>query len=111
PFPFEGLSHVVVRDMAVSRKLVRERAHVARTLDIVLPAQGIHADPRSAQIAGGHGEIGDAHDGRRALAVLGDAEAVIDRGIAARRVKPRRAAHEMRGYAGVFLALLGTVAL
>ena len=38
-------------------------------------------------------------DHGRALAVLGDAEAVIDRGVATGRVKPRRGAHLLRRHA------------
>ena len=45
----------VVRDVAVAGNLVRERAHVARALHVVLPAQGVHADAAPADIAGGHG--------------------------------------------------------
>ena len=98
--------------MAIARQFVRERAHVAGALHIVLPAQRIDADAATPEIAGRHREIGDGHDRRRALAVFGDAEAVIDRRVAAGRVKPRRAAHaDRRGNAGVFLGRLGTVAL
>ena len=68
---------------------MRERAHVAGALHIVLAAQRIDADAVAADIAGRHGEIGHAHDHGRALAVLGDAEAVIDRAIAAGRIEPR----------------------
>ena len=68
---------------------MRERAHVAGALDVVLAAQRVHADAGPADIAGRHGEVGDRHHRGRALAVLGDAEAVIDR---ARCRRWRRAA-------------------
>ena len=35
-----------------------------------------------------HGEVGDAHDGRRPLGMLGHAQPVVDRPVAARGVKP-----------------------
>src|SRR5579872_4494916 len=44
PETFENLARRVVRDVAVAGEFVRERAHVAGALDIVLPAQRIHAD-------------------------------------------------------------------
>ena len=82
----------VVGDMPIAGQLVRERAHVAGALDVVLPAQRIDADAGAADIAGRHGEVGDRHDGGRALAVLGDAEAVIDRARCrrSRKAAPRR---------------------
>ena len=86
----------VARDVAVARQFMRERAHVAGALHVVLAAQRVHADARPADIAGRHGEVGDGHDGGRALAVLGDAEAVIDRAVAARGIEPRRAADFLR---------------
>ena len=68
---------------------MRERAHVAGALHVVLAAQRIHADAFAADVSGRHGEIGDRHDRGRALAVLGDAEPVIDRAIAAGGVETR----------------------
>jgi len=76
-----------------------------------LAAQRIHADAATAEIAGRHGEIGDAHDGGGALAVLGDAKTVINRRIAAGGVKPRGRAQIGGRDSGEFLALLGAVAL
>ena len=73
----------LVGDVAVARVLVRERAHVARALHVVLAAQRVHADAFAADVAGRHGEVGHGHDHGRALAVLGDAEAVVDGRVAA----------------------------
>ena len=56
------------------------------------PRSGFTPDALAADVAGGHGEVGDCHHRGRALAVLGDAEAVIDRPIASGRIKPRRLA-------------------
>ena len=50
-------------------------------LHVVLAAQRVHADAFAADVAGGHREVGDAHHHRRALRVLGDAEAVVDRAV------------------------------
>ena len=94
------LAHGVVGDVAVAGELVRERAHVAGALHVVLAAQRIHADAVAADIAGRHGEVGHAHHHRRALAVLGDAEAVVDRRIAAGGVEPGGGAQLGRRHAG-----------
>ena len=82
---------------------MRERAHVARALHVVLAAQRIHADAGPADVARRHGEVGDRHDRRRALAVLGDAEAVVDRRVAARGIKTGGCADCFRIDAGVLL--------
>ena len=67
PGLLEQLAHGVVGDVAIAGELVRERAHVARTLHVVLAAQRIHADAFAADVAGRHREIRDAHDHGRAL--------------------------------------------
>ena len=74
-----------IRHVPVARQLVRERAHVAGALHVVLSAQRIHAHALAADVAGRHREVRDAHDHGRALAVLGDAEAVVNRAVAGRR--------------------------
>src|SRR5690606_18891089 len=74
----------------------------AGALHIVLAAQRVHADAGTADIAGGHGEVGDRHHRGRALAVLGHAEAIIDRAIAALRVKPSGSADLIGRNTGVF---------
>src|SRR2546430_11054534 len=61
---------------------VGEGAHVARALHVVLTAQRADAHALAAEVAGGHGEVGDAHDGGRALAVLGDPEPIVDGAVA-----------------------------
>src|SRR5580704_8369126 len=82
--------------MAVAGKLVRERAHVARALHIVLAAQRVHTNAFAPNVSGRHREVGDRHHGRRALAVLGDPKPVIDRAVATRGVKTRRRAQLAR---------------
>ena len=83
PHRLELVAHGVARDMAIAGQLVRERAHVAGALHVILAAQRVHADAGAADIAGRHREVGDRDHRGRALAVLGDAEAVIDRAVAA----------------------------
>jgi hypothetical protein len=96
----EELARRRVGNMAVAGKLVREAPHVAGALDIVLAPERVHAHALATDIAGRHRKVGDRHHGRRALAVLGYAEAVIDRAIAAGRVEPRGGAQVGGGNAG-----------
>src|SRR6185437_11319585 len=53
-------------------------------------------DAGTADIAGRHREIGDRDHGRGALAVLGNAEPVIDRAVATSRIETRRFAQILR---------------
>ena len=120
----------VVGHVPVARELVREGAHVARALDVVLAAERVHADAVAADVARRHGEVRHPHDHRRSLAVLGDAEPVVDRRIAGagsigrhrkRRLVRRRpstpldagieprAPHVRGGHARVLLGRLGAV--
>ena len=94
------LAHGVVGDVAVAGQLVGERAHVARALHVVLAAQRVDADAVAPDVAGGHGEVGHAHHHRRALAVLGDAEAVVDGRVAAGGVEAGGGAQLGGGHAG-----------
>jgi hypothetical protein len=97
PVALEQLAGDGVGHVAIAGQLVREAAHVAGALHVVLAAQRIDADALAADVAGGHGEVGDGHHRGRALAVLGDAEAVVDRRVAALRIQPRRGAHRRAG--------------
>ena len=67
------------------------------------PRSGLTPTPFCADVAGGHGEIGHAHDHGGSLAVLGDAEAVVDRCIAAGGVEPRGGANIRRRNTGEVL--------
>ena len=64
------------------------------------PRSGFTPTPLPSEIAGGHGEIGDRHDRRGALAVLGDAETVVDRAVAAGGIEARGAADRLGRHAG-----------
>ena len=50
PKAFEHLAGCIVRNMPVARKLVREGAHVARALHVVLAAQWVHADAQASDM-------------------------------------------------------------
>ena len=99
----------VVADVAVAGQFVRERPHVAAALHVVLAAQRVHAHTVAAEVAGGHGEVGHAHHHRAALAVLGDAEAVVDGGVRGGGVQAGGGTHLGGGHAGVQLHRLGAV--
>ena len=60
----------------VSGVYVRQAAHVAGPLDVVLTPQGIDPPALDAQVAAKHGQIGQGLDVVRAGGVLGDAHAV-----------------------------------
>ena len=109
PLLLEQLARRLVGDMAVARELVRERAHVAGALHVVLAAQRVHADALVADVAGDHGEVGHGHDHGRALAVLGDAEAVVDGRVAAGGEQARSFAHFLGRHAGDRLHRFGRV--
>ena len=82
-----------VGNVPVAGEFVRERAHVARALHVVLTAQRIHANAWPADVARRHREVGDRDHRRRTLAVLGDAKSVIEGGVSTRRIEPRGAAN------------------
>ena len=73
-----------------------EGAHVARALHIVLAAQGIDPHTAPPDVACQHRQIGHAHDHGRALAVFGNAKAIINRCIAACGIKPGRTPNGFR---------------
>ena len=64
------------------------------------PRSGFTPTPGRPILPVSHGEVGDRHDRGRALAVLGDAEAVIDRAVAAAGEQPCRAADRLGRHAG-----------
>ena len=63
PIVFKQAPCIAVADMAIARQFVREAAHVARALHIILPAQRVHANAASSDIACCHCKVGDGHDG------------------------------------------------
>ena len=65
PQGFKLIAHRLARDVPVARQFVRERAHVAGALNVILAAQRVHADAGPADIAGRHRKVGDRDDGGR----------------------------------------------
>src|SRR5260370_42529569 len=90
---------------------MRERTHVARALHVVLAAERINADAGPADISGRHREIRDSEDHRAALAMLGDAEPVVNRTVGRARIHPSIGANFVCRYALDFLDSLGRVSL
>jgi hypothetical protein len=82
PDLFEHRPHAVVAHVAVAGEFVRERAHIARALDVVLAAKRVHAHARPAEVTGGHRQVRHAHHHRRTLAVFGDAQAIVNGAVA-----------------------------
>ncbi|MNP17090.1 hypothetical protein D3C76_1095120 [compost metagenome] len=98
PGLFELRSYHLVGDVPVAGQLMGEGTHVAGALDVVLPAQRVHAHAFTADVAGGHGQVGDAHHRSTALAVFGDAQTVVDRRIATGGIQSRSGTDIGSGY-------------
>src|SRR5262249_40093846 len=86
--PYARIGHV-----SITAELVREGAHVAGALHVVLAAQRVDAHALTTHVAGRHGEVRDRHDRSAALAVLGDAQTVVDGAVTAGRIEARGTAH------------------
>ena len=96
-----------IGDVPIPGQLMRERSHVARTLNVVLTAQRIHAHAFATEIARCHRQVGHADHHRRALAVLGHAKTVVDRRIAGPRIQPGSSANLIRGHSGDLFHFFG----
>jgi hypothetical protein len=101
----------LIGDVPIARELMWEGTHVAGPLHIVLAAQRIDPDAATAKVSSREGEIGDREHRGRALAVLGNAEPIIDRRIAAGGIEPRRLADEIGRNAGDLFDRFRAVAL
>ncbi len=88
---------------------MREGAHVAGALDVVLAAQRIDPDALAAQITGCHRQVRHPQHHGAALAVLGNAEPIINHCIAAGCVQARGAADVVSWHADYFGHRLGRV--
>ncbi len=82
-----GLSTVGPRELLLVRRVgdrleagvvVRERAAVARALDVVLPPHRVDAGALAPDVAGHEGQVAEALDVVDAADVLGDAQRVVD---------------------------------
>jgi hypothetical protein len=56
PVVLEQGAHHGIGNVTIARKLMREGAHVARALHVVLAAQRVHADALASEVAGDHGD-------------------------------------------------------
>ena len=88
PIRFEKRARGRIADMAIAGQFVWKAAHVTGALNIVLTAQRVHPNAAPPDISRRHGKIGNRHHGRAALAVLGNAEPIIDRAVATRCKEP-----------------------
>ena len=110
PLGLVDRAHRRDRDVAIAGQFVREAAHVAAALHVVLAAQRVHADATAADVAGRHRQVGERHHRGGALAVLGDAQPVVDRAVARLGVEPRRRTDRLRRHAAELLHFLRAVA-
>ena len=74
PQRLELLAGDLVVDVLESGQLVRERAHVAAALHVVLPAQRAEAGAVAADLAGEQRQVAESQHVVDAVVVLGDAE-------------------------------------
>jgi len=75
-------------DVLIARIGIRQRAHITRTLHVILTTNRVHADMCLAKITGQHGEAGQRTHGFHALIELGNAHAPQNSGGFRPRVHP-----------------------
>ena len=97
---------VVALDVLEARQLVRDRAHVAAALHVVLAAQRVEARAVAADVAGQQRQVDQAEDVVDRVVVLGDAERPADHRAVGVRVGVRRLADQIGRHAGFALAPL-----
>ena len=101
-----GARRVVALDVLEARQLVRDRAHVAAALHVVLAAQRVEARAVAADVAGQQRQVDQAEDVVDRVVMLGDAERPADHRAVGVRVGVRRLADQIGGHAGLALAPL-----
>ena len=104
-------SLVVALDVLEAGQLVRDRAHVAAALDVVLAAQGVEPGAVAPDMPAQEGEVDQAEDVVDGVVVLGDAERPADHGAVGTRERVRRLADRLRRNAGQALPHLERVLL
>ena len=109
PQGIEMFANRGIADRSISRQLMRIRPHVTRPLHIVLAAQRIDADTAPPNIPSRHRQIGDPHHRGRALAVLSNPQAIVNRTVGSTGIEPSRSANQFGGNAGHFGHRLRTV--
>ena len=96
PRPSRG----VLYDVLEARQLVRDRAHVAPALDVVLAAQRIQPAAVDAHVPGQQAQVDERHDVVDGVVVLGDPEGPADHGAVGLRVGVRDLADHAGRHAG-----------
>ena len=100
-----------ILDILEAGKAVRDGAHIATTLDVVLPAQGIEAAAIAADLAGEKREVDERKHVVDSVVVLGDAERPADHRSVRSRVRERDVLDGLRRHAGVLFDPLQRVRL
>ena len=67
-------AQLVVLDMLEAGKAVRNRAHVAAALDVVLSAQGIHSAAVAAHVSGEQRKVDEGHNVVHRVVMLSDTQ-------------------------------------
>jgi len=103
--------HRRVAHLLVVRVHVGERPDVARSLHVVLAAQGVQPGAGLAEVAQEHLQVRQRGDVVRPADVLGDAERVVDGGRPCFAEHPGNAPDQVSGNAGDLAGALNGVAL
>ena len=96
----------VVLDVLEAGELVRQRAHVAAALHVVLAAQRREAGAVAADVPGQEREVDQREDVVDGVVMLGDAERPAELRALDARVRVRELADRVGGHAGDALGLL-----
>ena len=88
PVFFKSATNGIILNRAVARKFVRKRTHVTGSLYVVLATQRIDATTGESDVASRHGQIGHSHYHGRSLAVLCNAQSVVNCSPVCRGVHP-----------------------
>ena len=96
----------VVLDVLEAGQLVRDRAHVAAALHVVLAAQRLQAGAVAADVPGEQREVDQREDVVDRVVVLGDPERPAQLRVRARAVRVRELADRVGRNAGDALGLL-----
>ena len=107
PCSFELAAHRGVGHMAVAGQLVREAAHVATALHIVLATQGVDAHALTPHHAARHGQVGNAQHHGRTLRMLGHTQTIVDGRVGPLGKQAGRSAHFGSGHASDRLKRFG----
>ena len=100
-----GARLVVALDVLEAGELVRDRAHVAAALDVVLAAQRVEPRAEPPDVAAEQGQVDQREDVVDGVVVLRDPERPADHAAVGARERVRRLADHLGGNAGQPLAL------